>query len=168
MKSLEIFGRCKKRVTKIEGRVVLRKASLLDVKDFSASVADRLFDLVGQKVNFELVSCDHIDQETGQGLRSRPAHLEWKYQLSSLEYVSKDSEHRISFEWAPEMGIPGAVVVTNNHPREFFLKELSIQIPGKGDIRFLCNSWIYPKLMTRFYSDLIAERVFFANNVHNI
>lgn len=164
MKIFEISGRSKKGVTKIEGKVVLRKASLLDVKDLSASVGDRVFEWLQQKVNFQLVSSDHIDQETGQGLRSRPAHLEWKYLLPSLEYVSKDSEHRISFEWKPEMGTPGAVLVTNNHPREFFLKELSIQIPGKGDIRFLCNSWIYPKWMTRFYSDLVAERVFFANN----
>lgn len=164
MKNFEIFGRSKKGVTEIEGKVVLRKASLLDVKDLSASVGDRVFEWLRQKVNFQLVSSDHIDQETGQGLRSRPAHLEWKYVLPSLEYVSKDSEHRISFEWAPKMGIPGAVLVTNNHSREFFLKELSIQIPGKGDIRFLCNSWIYPKWMTFIYSDLIAERVFFANN----
>ena len=62
MKNLEIFGRCKKGVTKIEGRVVLRKASLLDVKDISASVGYRLFELLQQKVNFQLVSSDHIDQ----------------------------------------------------------------------------------------------------------
>eukprot|EP00253_Pinus_taeda_P016951 PITA_16951 len=163
MKNFEIFGRCKKGVTKIEGTVILRKTSLLDVKDISASFGDRVFELLQQKVNFQLVSSDHIDQETGQGLRSRPAHLEWKY-LPSFEYVSKDSKHEISFEWAPEMGIPGAVLVTNNHSREFFLKELSIQIPGKGHIRFLCNSWIYPKWMSAIYSNLIAERVFFANN----
>eukprot|EP00253_Pinus_taeda_P007703 PITA_07703 len=167
MKNFEIFGRCKKGVTKIEGTVILRKTSLLDVKDISASFGDRVFELLQQKVNFQLVSSDHIDQETGQGLRSRPAHLEWKY-LPSFEYVSKDSKHEISFEWAPEMGIPGAVLVTNNHSREFFLKELSIQIPGKGHIRFLCNSWIYPKWMSAIYSNLIAERVFFANNVHNV
>jgi hypothetical protein len=104
--------------------------------------------------------------ETRHGKRSHRADLEWKYLLPSLEYVSKDSTHRISFEWAPEMGTPGAVLVTNNHSQEFFLKELSIEIPGKGDIRFLCNSWIYPKWMTTFCSNLTAERVFFANNVH--
>eukprot|EP00253_Pinus_taeda_P004334 PITA_04334 len=157
------MGKCKKGVTKIEGRVILRKPSVLDVKDISASVGDRVFELLQQKVKFQLVSSDHIDQETGHDIRNRPADLHWKL-LPSVEYVSKDSEHRISFQWAPEMGIPGAVLVTNNHSREFFLKELSIQIPGKGDIRFLCNSWIYPKWMSAIYSNLIAERVFFANN----
>ena len=82
-----------------------------------------------------------------------------------MEYVVKESRHRIIFEWAPELGTPGAVVVTNNHSREFFLKELTINVPGKGDIRFLCNSWIYPKWMTKICSNLVAERVFFANNV---
>lgn len=135
----------KKGVNKIEGKVVLRKASFLDVKDFSASIKDHACELRGKKVNFQLVS---RDQETGRV----DAHLVWN--ALSLKCISEDSEHRISFEWAPNMGIPGAVLVTNNHSREFFLKELSIQMPGKSDIRFLCNSWIYPGRI----------RVFFANN----
>jgi linoleate 9S-lipoxygenase len=164
LQNFDMFRNRKKGVTTIKGKVVLRKASLLDAKDFSASFGDRLFELMQQKVYFQLVSSDQIDKETRHGKRSHRADLEWKYLLPSLEYVSKDSTHEISFEWAPEMGTPGAVLVTNNHSREFFLKELSIEIPGKGDIRFLCNSWIYPKWMTTFCSNLTAERVFFANN----
>jgi hypothetical protein len=62
LQNFDMFRNRKKGVTTIKGKVVLRKASLLDAKDFSASFGDRLFELMQQKVYFQLVSSDQIDK----------------------------------------------------------------------------------------------------------
>ena len=56
-----MFRGCKKGVTKVEGNVVLWKASLLDLKDLSATLGDRLFELMQQQVSFQLVSSHQLD-----------------------------------------------------------------------------------------------------------
>lgn len=69
-----------------------------------------------------------------------------------------ESEFNISFEWDSSQGIPGAVLVRNNHDSEFFLKELTLEgVPGKGRLHFVCNSWVNPKSN--------YDRVFFTNEV---
>ncbi|KAH9328231.1 hypothetical protein KI387_000339, partial [Taxus chinensis] len=90
------------------------------------------------------------------------ADLNWN--LPSLGTVVTDTTHKITFYWPPEFGTPGAIIVTNKHVREFFLKNVSIHFAGHGDNNFLCNSWIYPTWMGKVCSNFTAERVFFANN----
>lgn len=132
--------------TKIEGTVTLRKAS-------ARFGCVRFSKRLPLKLSFQLVSSDQIDEDTSNGKCGTPSNLEW----NSAECTgSDDSTHRISFDWANGWGTPGAVLVINNEAREFFLKELTITVPKKGEIRFLCNSWIY--------QTGISERVFFANN----
>lgn len=159
--------RLKKEATKVEGTVILRKAYLFDVKDLIAGLGDKISETIQQKVSFQLVSGDQIDQGTGNAIRSSPADLQWKSASSkSTDYPleSKDSINRITFDWAAEWGTPGAVLVINKHAREFFLKELTIKVPGKADIHFLCNSWIYPKWKSMKSCNFTTERIFFANN----
>ncbi|GLJ23660.1 hypothetical protein SUGI_0448050 [Cryptomeria japonica] len=153
----------KRRVTEIEGTVVLRKAAFLDVKDFTANAVDRFSEFMERKVLFQLASSEKIDNETGYGKVS-PHKAELSWNTPSSEAIVTDTIHEITFYWPPEYGTPGAIVVKNRHAREFFLKHVSIRVPGQGVINFLCNSWVYPSWMARVCCNLQAERVFFANN----
>lgn len=59
-----------------------------------------------------------------------------------------------------EIGVPGAFLIRNNHHIEFFLKTVTLEdIPGHGQIHFVCNSWVYP---AEHYT---KDRIFFANKV---
>ena len=46
---------------KVEGTVVLMKKNVLDFNDFNASVLDRVHELLGQKVSFQLISAVNGD-----------------------------------------------------------------------------------------------------------
>jgi hypothetical protein len=59
-----------------------------------------------------------------------------------------------------KLGVPGAVVVKNNHAAEFFLKTITLDdVPGRGAVTFVANSWVYPAGKYRY------NRVFFSNDV---
>uniref|UniRef100_A0A0D6QR96 Lipoxygenase n=1 Tax=Araucaria cunninghamii TaxID=56994 RepID=A0A0D6QR96_ARACU len=139
----------------IHGEVVLQKTYLFDVNDYSATLADTVFELVGQKVFLQLVSSDQIDQDTGLGKTGAEVSLSW----NPLDGpVAGDTNYKISFKWKSHLGVPGALFVKNTHPREFFLKSVTLSdVPGKGTLRFHCNSWIYPYY---FYNK--QPRVFFS------
>jgi PLAT/LH2 domain len=71
-----------------------------------------------------------------------------------------ESTFKIEFEWDEEHGVPGAVIVENRHHVEFYLKSLTLDdVPGKGRVHFVCNSWVYPAKNYQY------DRVFFSNDV---
>ena len=78
--------------------------------------------------------------------------------------LSGDNQFRVTFDWEVEkQGIPGAIIVKNNHASEFFLKTITLDnVPGHGTIVFVANSWVYPQSKYRY------NRVFFANDVSSI
>lgn len=77
--------------------------------------------------------------------------------------AGSDSLYKVSFEWDEELGIPGAIILRNNHAAEFFLKTITLEdVPGEGRIHFVCNSWVYPDKQYK------QPRIFFANKVLNM
>jgi len=84
--------------------------------------------------------------------------------LNPPPLLSGDNQFRVTFDWEVEkQGIPGAIIVKNNHASEFFLKTITLDnVPGHGTIVFVANSWIYPQSKYRY------NRVFFANDVSSI
>lgn len=86
---------------------------------------------------------------------------QWLTSLPSL--TTGESKFGVTFEWEVEkMGIPGAIIVKNNHAAEFFLKTITLDnVPGHGAVVFVANSWIYPASKYRY------NRVFFSNDVIN-
>lgn len=58
-------------------------------------------------------------------------------------------------------GVPGAILITNNHQQEFFLESITIEGFACGPIHFPCNSWV------QSYKDIQAKRIFFHNKVIN-
>jgi hypothetical protein len=88
------------------------------------------------------------------------ANLEqWLTSLPSL--TTGESKFGVTFDWEEEkLGVPGAVIVKNNHTAEFFLKTITLDdVPGRGTVTFVANSWVYPVGKYRY------NRVFFSNHV---
>ena len=72
-----------------------------------------------------------------------------------------ETAFKVTFNWDEEIGIPGALLVQNNHQSEFYLKTVTLEgVPGLGRAYFVCKSWIYP---AKHYS---KPRIFFTNKVH--
>ncbi|KAK9076989.1 hypothetical protein SSX86_005324 [Deinandra increscens subsp. villosa] len=146
----------------VKGRVVLKKKNLIDVNDVGASVLDGFYELFGQNISFQLISATHPEDERKSGtLRGKvgnPAILEdW----NSSTFTIDELTHEVNFEWNEEIGLPGAVSVKNNHHSEFFLKTITLEnVPGHGEVHFICNSWVYPS--KRYQKD----RVFFSNKAY--
>nr|AGT02046.1 lipoxygenase [synthetic construct]CAD10779.2 lipoxygenase [Prunus dulcis] len=143
---------------KIKGTVVLMKKNVLDFNDFNASVLDRVHELLGQGVSLQLISADHGDSENGfKGKLGEPAYLEdWITTITPL--TVGDSAYNVTFDWEEEIGVPGAILIKNNHHSEFFLKTVTLEdVPREGRVHFVCNSWVYPA------EKYTKDRVFFVN-----
>ncbi|KAH9326857.1 hypothetical protein KI387_007035, partial [Taxus chinensis] len=138
----------------IKGEVVLQKTYVLFVNDYTATATDLASELLGQRVFLRLVSSDQIDQATGMGKIGEKSPILW----DPVDLPAPGEKRSpITFKWKSELGIPGALLVKNNHAREFFLKSVNLfAVPGKlPALRFHCNSWIYPSFDK-------VERVFFS------
>ncbi|XP_076927913.1 putative linoleate 9S-lipoxygenase 5 [Bidens hawaiensis] len=146
--------------TMMKGKVVLKKKNALDVNDIGASFLDGVHELFGQNISFQLISAIHPKSEGKlRGKIGNPTILEdWS---TGTQLSVKDLEYGVKFEWNAETGLPGALVVKNNHHSEFFLKTLTLEdVPGYGQVHFVCNSWVYPS--KRYEKD----RVFFSNKAY--
>ncbi|KAL8253762.1 hypothetical protein R6Q59_031983 [Mikania micrantha] len=146
----------------VKGIVVLKKKNVMDVNDIGASVLDGVYELFGKNISFQLISATHSDHKSSDGkLRGKlgkPAILEDGI-TTNLEI--EELTYEVKFEWTEEMGLPGAVSVKNNHYSEFLLKTITLEdVPGHGQVHFVCNSWVYPS--KRYKKD----RVFFSNKVY--
>ncbi|KAK9083902.1 hypothetical protein Scep_030373 [Stephania cephalantha] len=145
----------------VRGRAVVVKKKVLDLKDFRASVIDRVYEFLGRGVSVQLVSSLNADSENDtRGKVGRPAYLEeWITKISPTS--AGELSYNVTFEWEEHVGVPGALIVNNSHHSEFFLKTITLEdVPGAGRVHFVCNSWVYP---TRRYK---YKRVFFSNQTY--
>ncbi|OEL34525.1 Linoleate 9S-lipoxygenase 2 [Dichanthelium oligosanthes] len=149
---------------KIKGSVVIMRKSVLgfDVTSISATVMDNIGEFIGNGVTCQLISSTVADPyNDNRGKVCAEASLEqWLTKLPSL--TSSESKFRVRFNWEVEKhGVPGAIIVKNNHASEFFLKTITLDdVPGRGSIVFVADSWIYPQSKYRY------DRVFFANDTY--
>ncbi|KAI4367850.1 hypothetical protein MLD38_016474 [Melastoma candidum] len=146
---------------RIKGTVVLMKKNSLEFNDLGASFLDRVFELFGQKVTLQLVSAVRGDPDNGgKGKVGKPAYLE-KWITTASPLMASDSTYEVTFDWDDEIGLPGAIVVRNNHYSEFYLKTITLEdVPGHRRVHFVCNSWVYP---VKYYK---SSRIFFSNNTY--
>ncbi|MBA0764132.1 hypothetical protein Gotri_013501 [Gossypium trilobum] len=105
-----------------------------------------------KKVSLKLISADIIDSNPKNkygGKVGSEIHLEgWNNRSSYLE----DRTFHVDFEWDEDFGTPGAVLVHNPYESEFYLKTITLQdVPGRGPIHFLCNSWVYQNQGSRIF-----------------
>ncbi|KAK9931981.1 hypothetical protein M0R45_019234 [Rubus argutus] len=146
---------------KIKGTVVLMKKNVLDFNDFHASVLDRVHELFGQGVSLQLISAVNGDSSNGlQGNLGKVAYLEnWISTLAPI--TTGETAFKVTFDVEGDIGVPGAFLIRNNHHSEFYLKTVTLEdVPGEGQIHFVCNSWVYPA------SKYKKDRIFFANKTY--
>ncbi|XP_042491469.1 probable linoleate 9S-lipoxygenase 5 [Macadamia integrifolia] len=151
-------GEKNKIIKKIKGSVVLMKKNVLDLEDLNDSFIDRVFEFFGRGVTLQLISASNGDSEKEmRGKVGKPAYLEeWITTISPL--IAGASTYNVTFEWEEALGVPGAFIIKNMHHSEFYLNTVTLEdVPGKGCVHFVCNSWVYPAHRYNY------DRVFFAN-----
>ncbi|KAJ8547370.1 hypothetical protein K7X08_010956 [Anisodus acutangulus] len=128
---------------KIKGTVVLRKKNVLNFKDAGSSFLDQMYELFGKRVSLQLISAVHADLGNGsKGKLRKPEILEW---ASTKTWISvEEAAFNITFDWDESIGLPGAFIIKNNHHSQFCLKTVTLEdVPGHGEVHFVCNSWTY-------------------------
>lgn len=146
---------------KIKGKVVVNKKILLDYNEFNDFVSgpvDTFGELLGQRVSLRLVSADNTDPSNIMGGKiGAPTYLQnWNFKP-----LVGDIDFSVEFDWNEDFGTPGAILVRNTHYGEFYLKTVTLEdVPGRGRITFICNSWVYNEEKYQ------ADRVFFANKTY--
>ncbi|XP_050375020.1 probable linoleate 9S-lipoxygenase 5 [Argentina anserina] len=149
---------------KIRGTVVLMKKNVLDFNDMKASLLDRIHEFLGKGVSMQLISATH-PEPTANGLMSRGklgkiAYLDkWITTITSL--TAGDTAFSVSIDWDKSTGVPGALMIRNHHHSQFYLKTITLDdVPGHGQVHFVCNSWVYPAHRYKY------DRIFFSNKAY--
>ncbi|WMV11972.1 hypothetical protein MTR67_005357 [Solanum verrucosum] len=144
---------CKLESKKINGTVVLVKKRALELVP-SEVVQQQTYEILGDKVILQLISSVNGDSEN-KGKLGNPTHLR------DESKVGDESKFSVTFDLDEEFGAPGAFIIKNFNPSEFFLKKLTLEVevddPSHGGMHFVCNSWVYPA--EKYKSD----HIFFVN-----
>ncbi|KAM3321688.1 putative linoleate 9S-lipoxygenase 5 isoform X2 [Capsicum chacoense] len=137
----------------INGSVVLRKKTPLDLGSSCDVAHDEAYEILGHKVILQLISSSAHGDE-GKGKLGKPSHLV----VENKSGGDEDTCFNVTFEWDHEgLGVPGAFIIKNLNPTEFFLKSLSLTLPSQDNLHFVCNSWVYPADKYDY------DRIFFVN-----
>ncbi|VAI25290.1 unnamed protein product [Triticum turgidum subsp. durum] len=118
-----------------------------------SKMMDDVKDLIGRSMELELVSAD-LDAKTGKEKQTIKSYA---------RKVSDKDRHIVTYEAGFDVpagfGSVGAVLVTNEHDTEMFLKDVKLIGGGNSDSEphvIRCDSWLPPKSGD-------AKRIFFAN-----
>ncbi|KAH9298648.1 hypothetical protein KI387_030330 [Taxus chinensis] len=138
----------------LEAIVTVRRKRREDMTESLQRHWDSLVDAIGQNVVLQLVS-DKIDPKTNTGKRSKESALKGWLHKSAMQ--AEKVEYTTSFSISSDFGHPGAIIVTNQHMKEFYLESIVIQGLINGPVFFPCKSWMQSKM------DNPEKRVFFSN-----
>ncbi|KAM0031937.1 Lipoxygenase 1 [Helianthus debilis subsp. tardiflorus] len=139
---------------KVRAVLTVRNKVKEDLTETIVRKLDAFADQIGRNVVLELHSND-IDPKTRAPKKSKEAPLKDWSKKSNLktERVNYTADILVDSEF----GIPGAIAITNNHQKEFFLESIIIEGFACGPVHFPCNSWV------QSYKDYSKPRVFFSN-----
>ncbi|KAK2985862.1 hypothetical protein RJ640_009932, partial [Escallonia rubra] len=111
---------------------------------------DDITDVLGKSILLELVAAE-LDPKTGLG----------KENLKGYAKRINQDENEVKYEFnfaVPDLfGEIGAVLVENEHHKEMYFKNITLDGFPNGTINVTCNSWVHPKF------DNPEKRVFFTN-----
>ncbi|KAL5062711.1 hypothetical protein RYX36_024448 [Vicia faba] len=166
---------------KIKGTVVLMPKNVLDfnaitsigtgnILDAAGNLVSGLTNIVGgaidtataflgRNVSMQLISATKTDA-SGKGLVGKETFLSKHLpQLPTLG--ARQDAFSIFFEYDANFGIPGAFYIRNYTSAEFFLVSVTLEdIPNRGSVQFVCNSWIYN------FKSYNKDRIFFTNDTY--
>ncbi|KAJ1407082.1 PLAT/LH2 domain [Sesbania bispinosa] len=139
---------------KVRAVVTVRNKIKEDFKETIVKHIDAFTDRIGRNVVLELVSTE-IDPKTKAAKKSNEAVLkDWSKKSNvKAERVNYTAEFTVDSSF----GEPGAITVTNNHQKEFFLESITIEGFATGAVHFPCNSWVQAR------KDHPGKRIFFSN-----
>ncbi|CAD6266679.1 unnamed protein product [Miscanthus lutarioriparius] len=151
----DLTGHNKNAHLKLKGNVVL-------MRSIAGAIKDGLGELVGCHVTCQLISSTVADPNNGNRGKVCAEAILKKWLRNPPPLRASEEQFRVTFNWEVEKhGIPGAIIVKNNHASEFFLKTITLDdVPGHGTIVFVANSWVYPQSKYRY------NRVFFTNGTY--
>lgn len=99
--------------------------------------------------------------DTGKGKRSQEMTMKQSAQINPTDGLSSINSTKLemTFKVVQDFGIPGALTVKNFLQDEFFLKSVTIELPGHSAVHFPCDSCVYNT------NEYRSDRVFFSNKV---
>ncbi|KAG2728640.1 hypothetical protein I3760_01G214500 [Carya illinoinensis] len=139
---------------KVRAVVTVRNKNKEDLKDKIVKHLDAITDKIGMNVVLQLVSTE-IDPKTKAPKKSNEAILkDWSKKSNvKAERVNYTAEFMLNSSF----GVPGAILVTNNHQKEFFLETITVEGFAGDPVHFFCNSWVQSR------KDHPGKRIFFSN-----
>ncbi|CAI8607961.1 unnamed protein product [Vicia faba] len=166
---------------KIKGTVVLMPKNVLDFNAITSipkgsvldapgkiiggftgivgEVVDTATAFLGRNVSMQLISATKTDAG-GKGQVGKETFL--SSHLPRLPTLgARQDAFSIFFEYDANFGIPGAFYIRNYTSAEFFLVSVTLEdIPNRGSVQFVCNSWIYN------FKSYNKDRIFFTNDTY--
>ena len=97
---------------------------------------------------------------TGEGALSKEAIIE-KWVGTPEGFAAENIEYKVNFVVPKNFGVPGAIIVKNEHPNEFLLVSFSITLPDNSVAHYVTDSWVYNTKDT-------GGRIFFRNKVRSV
>lgn len=99
---------------------------------------------------------------TGKAMRTSEMMIEnWTESSTSSSHIASTypTKFVVNFRVKKEFGEPGALFVKNFHRNEFLLKEITVEVPNRSSLHFICDSCVYN------VDHYAADRAFFTNKV---
>lgn len=147
-------------IVKYKGTAVLmKKLKLLDLTDRVADAQDDASEILrGKKVTVQLMSNEIDQNETGEASLSSEVSIEgWVTIFEPL--TAGNLSFNLEFAVPNTFGVPGAIIVRNNHPNEFLLVSFALELPDKSTAHYITNSWVYNTQNS-------GPRIFFRNKAY--
>jgi lipoxygenase len=147
-------------IVKYKGTAVLmKKLKLLDLTDRVADAQDDASEILrGKKVTVQLMSNEIDQNETGEASLSSEVSIEgWVTIFEPL--TAGNLSFDLEFAVPNTFGVPGAIIVRNNHPNEFLLVSFALELPDKSMAHYITNSWVYNTQNS-------GPRIFFRNKAY--
>ncbi|MBA0712833.1 hypothetical protein Golax_011906, partial [Gossypium laxum] len=102
------------------------------------------------------ITCwNHFVEDSENPKLSKEAKIYWS--INPKTKGGNKISHEVEFVVDANFGVPGAIIVTNQYKKEFYLESI---VAIEGLVHFACNSWVQPH---GFHAH---KRIFFSNKVY--
>ncbi|XP_021772002.1 linoleate 13S-lipoxygenase 2-1, chloroplastic-like [Chenopodium quinoa] len=113
--------------------------------------------LLGNALHLELISS--ADPKLGTNLDKEPIRAPAKLNII-LRREENETRYESKLQVHENFGELGAILVTNEHRREMYIKDIVLKGLPQGVVRVDCESWVHSKY------DNPEKRIFFANKAY--
>ncbi|KMT14428.1 hypothetical protein BVRB_4g072060 [Beta vulgaris subsp. vulgaris] len=111
--------------------------------------------LLGRGLQLELVTSE-VDPSLGTTLDKKPIEAPAKLNIT-LQHENNETKYEAKLQVHENYGEVGAILVTNEHRKEMYIKDIVLEGLPQGVVKITCESWVHSKF------DNPEKRVFFTN-----